>query len=291
MRSLLAIFSLSVVIQNALFASAWTISESQKVVGKNYYVQAEAGETLSDIALRYSMGIEEMKRANPRIDVNYPMPSYQKVLIPAKFILPDTKREGIVINLPEYRLYYFSENGTKVMTMPVGIGRDGWNTPIGVTRITALSESPVWRPTPSVRLEAAKNGTPIPNRFPPGMENPLGQYVLRLGWPTYLLHGTNRPEGVGAKVSAGCIRMLPKDIAFLFQHVQVGSRVEVLHQSIKLAEKNGRVYLQSLVPVQGMTVESGIEELRNRNPSLTLSKKILSIIQAQDGRIRTIKVS
>ena len=245
-------------------AKSWPLTEGQEWVGHSYTVTPKPGDTLSTIGLRYSMGAEEMRRANPMIDPIRPLTNPSQIKIPESFILPNAPHEGIVINLPEYRLYYYPPDKSEVIIMPVGIGRAGWKTPLGVTSITTLSESPVWRPTINVRLEAARNGTPIPNQFPPGPDNPLGQYVLRLGWPTYLIHGTNRPEGVGARVSAGCIRMLPTDIDYLYHNVRVGTPVRVVNQTLKYTRVANKLLVQAYPSVIAEEEElSPAEKLHN----------------------------
>lgn len=233
------------VFSNFLWSMTFVLPAQGDVVGKVQYTRPQLGETLSDVGLRYDIGYYEMLRANPQVDPTRALPPQTRLLIPSQFILPAVPREGLVINLAEYRLYYFPPNDNIVITMPVGIGREGWTTPTGLTKVTVKERDPVWRPTANVRAEAAKNGTPIPNAFPPGEGNPLGRHILRLGWPTYLIHGTNRRDGIGSRVSAGCIRMRPEDIERLFELVAVGTPVRVLNEPIKLGYHKGALYLQA----------------------------------------------
>ncbi len=232
-------------------ATSFTLPTSGNLVGELKYVDAKSGETLPDVGRRFDIGYNEIIKANPKIDPLRQLFGGTKVLIPSQFILPDTKKEGIVINLAELRLYYYPPDENIVVTEPVGIGREGWNTPIGQTQVVSKQVDPVWRPTPNVRAEAAKNGTPIPSYFPPGINNPLGKYVLRLGWPTYLIHGTNRPEGVGARVSAGCIRMLPDDVEYLYKAVKVGTKVTVINESVKVGRDDNKIYLETHPQLKG----------------------------------------
>ena len=147
-------------------------------------------------------------------------------------------------------MYYFLEDKQTVITEPVGIGRKGqWQTPVGETKITKKSINPFWYPTANVRKEAAKHGTPIPWKFPPGPNNPIGKHILRLGWNSYLIHGTNDTESVGGQVSAGCIRMLPEGIERLFDKVAIGTRVTVINEPYKLGWKNNQLFLESHNPV------------------------------------------
>jgi L,D-transpeptidase ErfK/SrfK len=216
------------------------------IVGEVKVVKTKPGDTLADVARRYGLGINEISQANPGMSTRSRIAGGRKVVIPSRFILPSGQRRGIVINLAEQRLYYFPKGRNIVITEPVGIGKEGqWRTPTGTTQVTAKAKDPAWRPTANVRAEAARNGTPIPEYIPPGPENPLGRHVLRLGWPTYLIHGTNRPEGVGGRVSAGCIRMYPEDIAALYATVPVGTPVRVIDEPFKVGWHNGYLYYEA----------------------------------------------
>ena len=225
-------------------ASIWVMQNNDDVVGELQYVTAQIGETLGEVGLRYDMGFNEMANANPGVDPAKPLPTGIRLLIPSQYVLPHVAHQGVVINLAEYRLYYFPPGDNVVISMPVGIGRLGWNTPIGQTKIISKERDPTWRPSAKLRAEAKKNGAPIPDQFPPGYGNPLGRHVLRLGWPTYLIHGTNRRDGVGLRVSAGCIRMMPEDIEYLFEQIEVGTLVRVINEPIKLGHLNGSRYLE-----------------------------------------------
>jgi L,D-transpeptidase ErfK/SrfK len=152
--------------------------------------------------------------------------------------LPPGPREGLVLNLAEYRMYYFPKpkdgEPAYVYVYPMSIGRMDWETPLGRTKIVAMAKSPAWYPPESVRDEHAADGDPLPRIVPPGPENPLGSRALRLGLPGYLIHGTNRPAGVGMRVSHGCIRMFPEDIEFLFQHISVNTVVRIINAPVKI---------------------------------------------------------
>ncbi len=197
------------------------------LVGEVEYASPEPGETLSEVGLRYDIGYEEMVKANPGIDQTHPLSQQLRLLIPSRFTLPSGPRHGLVIQKSAYRLFYFPETEDLVMTYPVGIGRKGWETPLGKTSIIAKQTNPTWRPSAHLQEEALKNGQMLPAEFPSNKENPLGQQVLRLGWPTYLIHGSPHPEGIGRPISAGCIRMLEEDMASLFSEVHVGTSVRV----------------------------------------------------------------
>lgn len=223
-------------------------SAREDVVGKLQIITAHEDDTLSDIARRFNLGYEEIVSANPQIDPWLPKAG-TKIVIPTQFVLPDAPRQGIVINLAAMRLFYFPQTEAgepqRVITHPVGIGRVEWKTPEGMTRITAKNENPSWIPTPSIRKEYAKNGNPLPAIVPPGPDNPMGAYVLRLAWPSYAIHGTDKPPSVGLRGSHGCLRMYPEDIAFIYNDVPVGTPVRVVNQPYLLGWRDNTLYLQS----------------------------------------------
>ncbi|MCL9685589.1 L,D-transpeptidase family protein [Legionella maioricensis] len=243
-KSLLVILYLLLLINHCSNATILVLPESGDVVGEIKYARSEVGETIDEVGRRFNIGYYEMVRANPHADPTYPLAANTSLIIPSQFILPQVRRSGIVINLSEYRLYYFPADENVVITFPVGIGKEGWNTPLGLTKITAKVANPVWRPTAKLLAAADEIGAPIPGYFPPGPNNPLGKHVLRLGWPTFLIHGTNRVDGVGARVSAGCIRMLPDDIEYLFSIVAVGTPVRVINEPVKIGREKNNIYLQ-----------------------------------------------
>lgn len=243
---LIRIVAILLLIQSVWCQGAtWVLSDNSDLIGKLHYATSQAGEALSDIGVRYNVGYEEIVKANPRLDPLRMLPAKTQVLIPSQYILPSGLRRGLVINLAEFRLYYYVPNENIVITMPVAIGREGWTTPLGVTKVVAKERNPRWRPTANVRAEAARHGTPIPDEFPPGEGNPLGRHVLRLGWPTYLIHGTDRRDIVGSRVSAGCIRMMPEDIETLFDSVPVGTLVRVVNEPIKIGHVHGALFFEA----------------------------------------------
>ncbi len=218
------------------------------VVGELQIISAKQEDTLSDIARRFNLGYEEIVSANPGIDPWLPGEGTQ-IVIPTQFVLPDAPRKGIVINLAAMRLFYFpqAKDGElqTVITHPVGIGREQWKTPEGLTRITVKDENPVWRPTQSIRREYARNGNPLPATVPPGPDNPMGSHVLRLGWPTYAIHGTNKPPSIGLRGSFGCIRMYPEDIAGIYNKIAVGTPVRIVNQPRLLGWRGDQLFVQS----------------------------------------------
>lgn len=223
-------------------------SPDTAVVGETGIVAAREGETLLDIARRHKLGFEEIKLANPGVDSWLPGVGTE-VVLPTQYVLPDAPRDGIVVNVPEMRLYYYPKPGPgeqpRVITYPVSIGRGDWATPLGTTEIVRKDKNPTWRPPESIREEHAARGDFLPKVVPPGPDNPLGDHSLRLGLPGYLIHGTNRSYGIGMKVTHGCLRLYPEDIASLFAATSVGTPVRIVNQAAKAGWLDGRLYLEA----------------------------------------------
>lgn len=222
-------------------------SPDAAVVGETRIVVAREGDTLLDIARRHKIGYHEIRLANPGVDTWLPGAGTE-VVVPTQFVLPDAPREGIVVNVPEMRLYYYPEpqpgQKQRVVTYPVSVGRGDWETPLGSTRILRKDRDPTWRPPESIRAEHRARGDFLPKVVPPGPGNPLGDYALRLGLPGYLIHGTNKPYGIGMRVTHGCLRLYPEDIDSLFAAVSVGTPVHLVNQAAKAGWLGGRLYLE-----------------------------------------------
>ena len=225
------------------------LPEQGNMVGEVYTVTAREEDTLMDIARAHNIGYEEIRMANPDTSLWVPGEGTE-VTIPGQFILPDEARTGIVINVAELRLYYYPEvaegETPRVETYPIGIGRDAYNTPLGITETTMRLENPAWYPPESIRREAAERGDPAPAVVPPGADNPLGQYAILLDIPGYLIHGTNQPDGIGMRASRGCIRMHSEDIESVFWRVPVGTQVNIIDSPIKVGwDTAERGYVQA----------------------------------------------
>lgn len=233
------------------------------VVGKVRVVEARDEDTLPAIGREFGVGFEAMQRANPGVDVWYPGAGRQ-VLIPSRYILPDAPREGIVLNLPEMRLYYYPPGEAAVYVYAVGIGREDWRTPLGVQHITEKRANPTWTPPASIRAEHAAKGDPLPAVVPAGANNPLGLFAMRLSNPSYLLHGTNKPWGVGMRVSHGCVRLYPEGIEELFSMVSNGTKVNIVNQPMKVGWFGDSVYLEYHKPLEeyGVSPEEALAEAR-----------------------------
>jgi L,D-transpeptidase ErfK/SrfK len=221
------------------------------VVGTLQATVAREEDTLFDIARRFNLGFDEVANANPGVDPWLPRAG-TRVLLPTQFLLPDAPHEGVVVNLAALRLFYFPKaaKGAQrvVVTAPIGIGMVGWATPEGTTKIVSKRKDPSWTPPESVRREHAAEGDILPKVVPPGPDNPLGAFAMNLGWPSYLVHGTNKPAGVGMRASHGCIRLYPEDIATLFPQLPVGTKVTVVNQPLLSRLQDGQLYLQSFPP-------------------------------------------
>ena len=230
------------------------------VVGELQRARTEAKDTLLDLARRHGLGYEEITNANPGVDAWLPGAGTE-VVVPKRRLLPRAPREGIVINLPEHRLYWYPPaapgESRVVWTFPVSIGKMDWHTPLGTTRIVAKIKDPTWSPPKSVRDEHAKRGDILPAVVPAGPDNPLGRFAMRLGIPggAYLIHGTNRPAGVGMQVTHGCMRLYPEDIETLFGLVSVNTPVTIVNQPYKWGWHDGELLIEVHPPLQEDAVD------------------------------------
>lgn len=231
------------------------------LVGEIRYTRALREDTLVDIARRFSVGQDEMVQANQQVDRWLPGEGTQ-VLLPKQFILPDTPHNGIVLNVPEMRLYYYRPHGKNapmdIVTYPVSIGRMDWRTPLGTTKVMGKLVDPVWRPPATIKREHAADGDILPDVVPAGPNNPLGKYAMRLGVPGYLIHGTggqvegmsyDKTFGIGMRVTHGCVRMYPEDIEKLFPQIPVGTPVHIVNQPIKMGRVNDTWYIEVHQPL------------------------------------------
>jgi L,D-transpeptidase ErfK/SrfK len=249
-------------------ASVFTLqADGSAVIGADTIITTHYEDTLLDLARQYSLGYDEIIRANPGVDMWLPGEGRQ-IVLPGRRILPPGPREGIVVSIPEHRLYYFpssTRNGPKVVvTYPVSIGKLGRNTPLGRTSVIAKVEHPSWYPTASILKEHADAGDPLPAVVPPGPDNPLGDYKIRLGFGngTYEIHGTNNPTAVGLAITHGCIRMYPEDVAELFKQLPVGTPVRLINVPVKVAWIGGELLLEAHPPVnaQGEAFEPNVDQ-------------------------------
>ncbi len=240
-----------------------SITAQAKTYDKDYFGEtiihkAVFEDTLIHLARNNGLGFVEVRAANPTLDAWIPGAG-ARITLPKQHILPDAPRKGLVINLAEMRIYYFKNPGEAPQTYPISIGRDGLQTPTGSTTIVRKKEGPTWRPTKRMREEDPT----LPVSVPPGPENPLGTHALYLGWPQYLIHGTNKPYGIGRRVSSGCMRMYPEDVKKLFPQVPVGTPVTVVDQSVKVGWIDDSLYIE-VSPTQEQALQ--IEEQKEVTP-------------------------
>ncbi|MGI9229391.1 MAG: L,D-transpeptidase family protein [Gammaproteobacteria bacterium] len=229
-------------------ADTYLVDNNDDLIGVVQTVQARYEDTLLDIARANGLGVTDIKLANPDVDTWLPGQG-REIILPTRFLLPRTPRDGIVLNIPEMRLYYFPpadyDQPSPVITHPLGIGRQGWGTPYVTTEVVQKSQRPYWYPPESIRKEHEEMGDPLPEQVPPGSDNPLGDYAIRLGLTSYLIHGTNKPYGIGMRVSHGCIRLYPEDIEALYGMVELDTPVYIVNQPFKLGVQDGQIYLEA----------------------------------------------
>jgi L,D-transpeptidase ErfK/SrfK len=222
-------------------------NHTHSVIGSTRFYQAQPKDTFLDIARYYDLGYNELEEANPGVDPWVP-PAGQVVLLPTEFVLPYAEYKGIVVNLPEMRLYYFKpgvEGTSIVITYPVGLGRDDWQTPTGSFKVREKTVNPKWVLPESIKEEHKRDGKPAPDFIEGGApDNPLGKYRLRLTLPLYGIHGTDIPWGVGMQVSHGCVRLYPEDIERFFPMVPVGTPGQFVYQPVKVGARDGHIYVE-----------------------------------------------
>jgi len=238
----------SLLLSGAALAETYPVNEWLDVVGELTMVTTTYEDNLSAMARTYEVGFEEIRLANPDVDVWLPGAD-TTVVLPIQYVLPQAPRKGIVINVAEYRLFFF-DGDSAVSTFPVSIGRQEWLTPLGAARIVSKVEKPVWRPTESIIQEYAERGEKLDRVVPAGPDNPLGEYAMRLNLPAYLIHGTNKPAGVGMRVTHGCVRMYPENIEWLFPKVPVNTPVTIVNQPYKFGFLGEDLYFESHKPLE-----------------------------------------
>lgn len=258
----------------------FSLINKQDIIGQLVAIKTQENDTLPDIARHFALGYNDITIANASIDPWVPATNSQLIL-PLQFIIPAVNRKGIILNLASMRLFYFPKNQPNyVMSYPVGIGRNDWETPTGNTKITEKKKDPVWRVPLSILKEHAKKGDPLPRIVPAGPDNPLGQYAMRLGIPSYLIHGTNKPYGVGMQISHGCVRLYPENIEDLFKVTPVGTPVKIIDQPYLLGWDNQTLFLEAHQPLQK----------NNRSAKKNLFKKLRRIARNKTILIDWLRV-
>jgi L,D-transpeptidase ErfK/SrfK len=259
MHSLLRIVPLLSLGASSAFAAEYSVPQHDEMFGAVQVISAHYEDTFVAFAQTYNVGYEALKRANPGVDPWLPGEG-TRVVIPTQFVLPRAPQRGIVVNIAELRLYYFPDDGAgaaetaasgrrRIVTYPISIGQLDWSTPLGTTRVTGKVLNPSWYPPQSIRDEHAARDDALPRVVPPGPDNPLGKHALRLALPSYLIHGTNMPSGIGMRVTHGCIRMFPWDIEALYKVVPIGTPVTIVNQPYKLGWTEQGLYLEAHPPL------------------------------------------
>lgn len=277
---------------SSIAAHEFQISPGQDMVGAIATVRTGEADTLPDIARHFGLGYNDIVNANRAIPPWTPKAN-SRVILPLQFILPDAPRKGIVLNLANMRMFYYPRREPgKVYTYPVGIGRDGWNTPMGTTSIASKTPNPVWHVPPSIQQEHAARGHILPSAVRSGPDNPLGDYAMRLAIGSYLIHGTNKPYGIGMQISHGCVQMYPENIEVLFNKTSVGTPVQIIHQPYLTAWQDDMLYLEANEPIGKWAINAAklkkqvIRELRKLSKQRRVSvdwAKVDRILERSDG--------
>ena len=265
----------------------------QSVVGVPQIVLTRSEDTLSDLAREYGLGYDELIAANPDVDPWLPGDK-TPVLLPTQYVVPDVPRTGMVLNIASKRLFYFPDTPDGqpqvVQTYPIGIGRVGWETPLGATTVVAKAKDPAWYVPASVRREHAEAGDPLPSVVPAGPDNPLGTRALRLGIPGYLIHGTNKPFGVGMRVSHGCVRLYPENIELLYSLVDVGDQVRIINEPFLIGRLGDELYFESHEPLEEDPVDPDerLKRLFESYPLASDDATVTALRQDDRDQIRTV---
>ena len=235
------------------------VARGEDVVGRLAIIRLEKGDTLPDIARHFSLGINAIRAANPGVDVWVPEAG-ERVLLPLRFILPDTPRNGIVVNLAAMRLFQYKRDGTSLLvtTYPIGVGTSEQPTPTGRMHVARKAARPTWHVPASIAEEHRRKGDILPAAVPPGPENPLGEYALYLSRPGYLIHGTNKPASIGLTATHGCLRLYPENVKMLFDDTPVDTPVLIVDQPYLIGQRDGVLYLEAHTPLE----ESGALALK-----------------------------
>lgn len=215
------------------------------VVGRVQSYRIRKYDTLLDVAREAGLGYGELQDANPSVDQWVPKVD-QDVVVPTRWIVPASDYRGIVINIPEMRLYYFPKNAkpgrrVPVRTWAVSIGVEEAQSPVGRLKVASKDRNPTWYVPDSIYKIMDK---PKRRVVPPGPDNPMGEYRIKLDQGMYAIHGTNNPWSIGRVSTSGCIRLYPEDLEVLYPMVPVGTPVEFVYEPVKIGEEGGNVYVE-----------------------------------------------
>lgn len=262
-------------------------TKNSRLIGEQKIHEVIQGDYFQKIAEHYNVGLLALMAANPTIDPLQPEPG-SNLIIPSAMLLPYIQHVGIVVNLPELRLYYFLPEENKVHVFPVSIGRQGLATPLVTSYISSKRKNPTWRPTKAMRQRYFKeHGKEMAQEIPPGPDNPFGKYALRLGTSVYLIHGTNQRIGIGMRASSGCIRMFDDDIEWLYENVPLNTKVRIIEQPIKMSYENGQrqlIEIHSPLSVDSEVVDSQVVDNKNVNDKVTQQTMFVQIVKNFVGK-------
>lgn len=240
----------SLLTHNALATTYDLPPSDHAIIGQVQYGTANHGDNAINMAQRFDLGFNAIENANPDLDLTRGFNAGTKLKIPTQHLLPNEARKGIIINLPEMRMYYFPKDSSKIYTYPIGIGKMGKTIPITRAAITRKATNPTWTPPDSIREFNLEQGIVLPQVMPPGPDNPLGQYAIYMSIPTYLIHSTIFPASIGKRASFGCIRMYESDIEEFFPTVNRGVPVAVINQPVKIGWQYDHLYLETHQPLE-----------------------------------------
>lgn len=254
------------------YTATFSLMPGDDIVGEIKTIVAKKGDSFASLAKHYGLSLHEIKEANPNIKT---IRANQEIVLPTQFILPPSKyREGIVINMPELRLYFFRPDGRTVDTYPVAMGRPGWRTPITKTSIIRKEVEPTWNVPKSIWQHTYQTkGISLPDSVPPGPKNPLGPYALYMAHTGYLIHGNNQPESIGKYASSGCIRMYNKDITELFPRVPIGTVVYITNHQYKAGWKENKLFFKAQ---QAIELNKPNNELNLTTPAEVITEATLN---------------
>ena len=274
------IFIILILVSHLTCATEYDLpAKGLRLIGVDQNHKVKKGDYFQKIAEQYNVGFLALMAANPDIDPFLPELD-SDVVIPSAMLLPYIKYEGIVINLPELRLYYFSPEENKVHVFPVGIGREGLETPKATSYISSKRKDPIWRPTDAMRQRYfEEHGKKLPREIAAGPNNPFGKYALRLGTSEYLIHGSNQRFGIGMRASSGCIRLFDDDIKWLFENIPLNTKVRIIEQPIKMSyESDGKRVIEIHSPLT-------IENIAQKN---TITAAVKKFVGKDDSMLQKI---
>lgn len=277
---------------NYAFAETYALeSDGGAIVGNASYISAGYGDTLSSLAQHYDLGLNALIDANPDINPRKRLPSGTQIAIPAAHVLPPITRHGIVINLPEMRMYYYASNGI-VKTYPIGIGRVGKTIPLAHTSVVRKAENPIWIPPEDIIAFNEQQGIKLPKVMAAGPDNPLGPYAIYLSIPTYLIHSTIFPDSVGRRASFGCIRMHESDIKDFYPLVTNGTSVTIIDMPTKVGWDKSSLFLETHDPLEEHSNEfnagyfgmvASIESATENQPAFVDWQEVADLAELRDG--------